>query len=117
MQNGQAISGLVERMVQDNIAAQAALLPTVQGRLYDADVQIFDTYSLFSELLDDPVPTFGAKYNVESWCHYCLTGECHLCPQPDEYMFMDDLHPTQKVHEVMAARLSEFIGLPYAPEP
>jgi phospholipase/lecithinase/hemolysin len=117
MQNGQAISGLVEMMVHDNIAAQAALLPTVQGQLYDADVQIFDTYSLFSELLDNPVPTFGVKFNVESWCHYCLTGECHLCPQPDEYMFMDDLHPTQKVHEVMAARLSEFIGLPYAPEP
>jgi phospholipase/lecithinase/hemolysin len=56
----------------------------------------------------------GEQYNIDSWCHYCLTGECHICKDPRAYMFMDDLHPTERTHEVIAEHLAEFIGLRYA---
>ena len=128
-QNGTAISKVMVELVNENNGRQNDLLPFVRRKLYDADIQLFDTHALFERLFARPEATFGAlalscfendadlgylgeTYNIDSWCHYCLTGECHLCKDPREYMFMDDVHPTERTHEVIAEHLADFIGLP-----
>lgn len=65
-QNGTAIADIMLDLVAENNERQAELLPFVRRKLYDADIQLFDTHALFSQLFADPTSTYGELLFVPS---------------------------------------------------
>lgn len=62
------------------------------------NVSFFDTNSYFVELLGPDNP-----YGFTNWTGMCLYlgATCN----PDEYVFWDEIHPTELVHEILAGAL------------
>lgn len=83
------------------------------------NIQLYDTYSLFNDLLTNP-----AKYQLSNTTQSCLnintdssinylkaqTVRLH-CRDPDVFVFWDTLHPTTHVHKVMADAVTRFAEL------
>ncbi|GGY17757.1 SGNH/GDSL hydrolase family protein [Paludibacterium paludis] len=77
-----------------------------------ADIRLFDTYSVFGDLLDRP-GAYGID-NVRDACLNIPAGaslsylDAHplnaFC-RPDRFAFWDNLHPTRRVHEWLAAKV------------
>jgi phospholipase/lecithinase/hemolysin len=60
----------------------------------------FDYYSLFEEVRADP-GAFGFRNSVNPACLNCATVNQTLVPNPDEYFFWDDVHPTGAAHRLI----------------
>ena len=75
------------------------------------DLHLIDTYALVDEAVADPA-LFGLT-NVTSPC--LPPGSTTPCATPDQYLFWDDLHPTETGHLVLAAVALADVGL--VPEP
>lgn len=58
-QHGETISKLMVELVSENNGRQEELLPFVRRKLYDADIQLFDTHALFERILAHPEDTYG----------------------------------------------------------
>jgi hypothetical protein len=58
-QHGETISKLMVELVSENNGRQEELLPFVRRKLYDADIQLFDTHALFERILAHPESTYG----------------------------------------------------------
>ena len=75
------------------------------------DLHLIDTYALVDEAVADPA-LFGLT-NVTSPC--LPPGSTTPCAMPDQYLFWDDLHPTETGHLVLADVALADVGL--VPEP
>jgi GDSL-like Lipase/Acylhydrolase len=75
------------------------------------DLHLIDTYALVAEAVADPA-LFGLT-NVTSPC--LPPGSTTPCTTPDQYLFWDDLHPTETGHLVLADVALADVGL--VPEP
>lgn len=76
-----------------NLAAQLALLDSVLA----ADITYFDTDGIFQAILADPA-SFGFTNTTEQCVQNLANGLCN----PDQWMFWDGVHPTQRTHEILA---------------
>lgn len=67
------------------------------------EVQVFDTFTLFEEILADPMG-FGFK----------TTGEPAISSPGDdeEFLFWDEVHPSAAMHRVLAQRIRETTPVP-----
>jgi phospholipase/lecithinase/hemolysin len=83
-------------------AQLAASLPT--GAVY------FDTAGLLREVVANP-----AQYGLLNVTGACLDQTpLTLCSAPDQYLFWDDLHPTTRGHQILAAELAAVVPEPSA---
>lgn len=84
-------------------------LQVALNNLPGADIRIFDLYSLFGSILDDP-----ANYGLTETAVPCITPNLppYICEKPQEYLFWDGLHVTKTVHEVMASQAAETLIKP-----
>lgn len=83
-------------------------------------VFLFDAYDLFSAILDDP-QAFPGTANLKNTSTYCpayengttsMTSFNSQCSAPvNEYFWLNTLHPTYPVHEVLANQLAQMLGL------
>ncbi|MEQ9482205.1 autotransporter domain-containing protein [Coleofasciculus sp. F4-SAH-05] len=98
---------------QYNRNLNAALQTLAQNR----EVQIvpLDVNPLVNEILAEP-----ARYGITNVTEPCLNEATNtVCPNPDEYFFWDDIHPTAAVHElfgeaVLAVLISPQTVIPQA---
>lgn len=97
---GELVSGVV---AQTNAALQGSVA-TLDAWLAGVQVTFFDTSPLFDEILRDNNP-----YGFTNLTEQCLDAgaEC----DPETYVFWDDIHPTEAVHEIIAAEFSDQISV------
>lgn len=70
------------------------------------DLVQFDTYSLFNQIYFNP-----ALYGFTNVTDACFDG-ISLCATPDSYLFMDNVHPTTRTHEILGAAIVSAVPLP-----
>jgi len=80
-----------------------------------ATIDVFDTYSLFEDMYNNPTPWFNGSIPAN------VTGHCHQCPDPndftqcgigdctlaerDSYMWWDELHPSEQTGRNLAREI------------
>jgi phospholipase/lecithinase/hemolysin len=69
------------------------------------DLVQFDTYSLFNQIYFNP-----ALYGFTNVTDACFDG-ISLCATPDSYLFMDNVHPTTRTHEILGAAIVSAVPL------
>ncbi len=76
------------------------------------DVEVFDTAALFAEILAEPA-AYGLATDIDLTAETCLRGvrDC------DDYAFWDPIHPTGKVHRILAGAIGAEIGVSPVPLP
>ncbi|MGQ5524663.1 SGNH/GDSL hydrolase family protein [Chitinimonas sp. PSY-7] len=81
------------------------------------DIQLFDSYSLFNDLLNNP-----SRYGMTDTTTPCLNingssqanylgnpGPRAECRNPDAYVFWDVLHPTTRIHQLLSEHITPFV--------
>ncbi len=94
----------------------ATMLDTVQANNPAVTMFRLDVAAFFSQLLTDPA-LFGLTNVTDSAAPGLEPGATSyntslLVPNPNEYMFWDDLHPTKTVHAILAQRALDLFRLP-----
>lgn len=71
--------------------------------LPDSSITLFDTNELISDVIQNP-----ADYAITNTSAPCLSFRTlidPICSRPDEYVFWDSIHPTRKIHSILAERV------------
>jgi phospholipase/lecithinase/hemolysin len=85
--------------LSDHLDQLGALYPTTT-------IFQFDTFSLFNKILDDP-----ASYGFSNAVDACVLLP-DVCADATGYLFWDDFHPTNKVHQIFASAMASAVPLP-----
>lgn len=100
----------------------ATLVTELQEKYKDkkVNIQLFDIYGVFNDILNNKN---GSMKNVEESCldlptdavdNYLIPKNLRSnCTDPDSYVFWDLLHPTTRVHKVLADKAYCFIKSKY----
>lgn len=81
----------------DGLSQAIATLPPVCGE----SIQVFDSYRMLNDVYASP----GA-YGLTNVTEACLS-DSGICPNPDEYLFWDDVHPTTATHEIFSGLIRQ----------
>ncbi|MDE1713910.1 SGNH/GDSL hydrolase family protein (plasmid) [Chromobacterium amazonense] len=95
-----------------------AVLAASLNQQYGANIQVFDSYALFNDLLTNP-----GKYQVSNTTQSCLNintdsalnymqGQSPRanCGNADAFVFWDTLHPTTHTHLLLGNAVADFLG-------
>ena len=78
-----------------------ALQTTLAG--FFPDVEVFDTFTLLNQVVADP-----GSFGLTDATTPCFDADAlTVCPNPEEYMFWDTVHPTTAGHEIISNALYE----------
>ena len=80
-------------------------LNSLHGGFPTLDLVQFDTYSLFNRIYANP-----ALYGFSNVTNACFDG-VSLCADPGSYLFMDNVHPTTRTHEIFGAAIVSAVPL------
>lgn len=80
-------------------------LNSLQAANPTLDLVQFDTYSLFNQIYANP-----ALYGFSNVTEACFDG-ITACANPDSYLFMDNVHPTTRTHEIFGAAIVSAVPL------
>lgn len=114
--------GLVSTRDEFNTLSQqynsdlAAMLDTVQDNHPAVTLYRFDVSTIFGQLLANPA-LFGLANATDPAAPGLALGATSydtnlIAPNPNEYVFWDDLHPTTAVHSILAQRALDLFRLP-----
>lgn len=78
---------------------------------YDLNIYDLDVSSLFASAIAQP-----AKYGFTNVTDACLT-DTSICSNPNEYLFWDELHPTNTGHKLIGELASSRLSAQPVPEP
>ena len=72
--------------------------------------RLFDAEALVASAAADPA-AFGFTNTTDS-CLSALSPVPTVCPNPDEYIYWDDVHPTSAAHQTLGQRSLAVIAVP-----
>ncbi|KAJ1721197.1 hypothetical protein LPJ53_004250 [Coemansia erecta] len=77
----------------------------------DIEISVVDTYSIVYSIITKLLPDLKIKHGPGS---SCVTRDAELnavsyCTNPDEFFFMDDLHPTRLVHKLVGYTITKIL--------
>lgn len=78
---------------------------------YDINIYDLDVNSLFASAIAEPT-----KYGFTNVTDACLS-DTGICSNPDEYLFWDELHPTDAGHRIIGEVASSRLQAEPVPEP
>lgn len=78
---------------------------------YDINIYDLDVSSLFADAISQPT-----KYGFTNVTDACLT-DTGICSNPDEYLFWDELHPTDAGHRIIGEVAVSRLQAEPVPEP
>lgn len=78
---------------------------------YGIDIYDLDVSSLFGSAIAQP-----AKYGFTNVTDACLT-DTGICSNPNQYLFWDELHPTDAAHKIIGELASSSLEAEPVPEP
>lgn len=94
-------SGFSTQLTALSVAFNRALKNGLAVR--DLRVTVVDIFRLFHEIVDHP-----AEFGFTDVTTACLDLDpFSLCPNPDEHLFWDAVHPTTRGHEILADRIHD----------
>jgi phospholipase/lecithinase/hemolysin len=76
------------------------MIQSFAGEPFNMNVSVVDFFAFFNGILAAP-EAFGLT-NVTDSCVTFGVIDGALCKNRDEYLFWDPLHPTRKMHALMA---------------
>ncbi|KAL4884282.1 SGNH hydrolase [Aspergillus karnatakaensis] len=82
----------------------------IADRYPGAQLAVMDTYGLISEIYNNPIGYLDAPANVTGFLNHCTEGgvSCQQRPNAGSYLWFDALHPSERVHEILA---KEFVSV------
>lgn len=86
------------------------LAPMIQSFAGDMNISVVDFFAFFSGILAAP-EAFGLTNVTESCVTFGVTKGA-FCKKRDEYLFWDPLHPTRKMHALMAEEALALLPVP-----
>lgn len=117
-ERSEAEKNLLSNEVRELNRQLTTLVSHFQTLYPNVKIALFDTYNLFEEITTNP-----AKYNIRNTDTSCLRMEIDskenylvwlpardICDNPDQFVFWDILHPTTRVHQLVAEKITQFIN-------
>ena len=75
-----------------------------------ASIRVFDLYSLINDIL---IGNTSSTLNIVDQCWRMRDGVLLAnCSNPEHYMFIDELHLTSTIHQMIATRFLQFLSSP-----
>ncbi|KAI9299810.1 hypothetical protein BJ944DRAFT_276367, partial [Cunninghamella echinulata] len=71
-------------------------------------IELIDAYSIFDKIITNP-NDYGFE-NVNEYCNDWKNPEGNNCLPIDKYFWLNDLHPTTKVHSIFANELTSILS-------
>jgi hypothetical protein len=111
------VAGIANQMGQlvsaanDGFKNKAEAIMTEGKRYPEAQLALFDTWSLFHDIYNNPSTYLNGTtpLNVTSSVVQCFRdGQCTRSSSPDSYLWFDDLHPSEQADRVVA---KEFLNV------
>jgi outer membrane lipase/esterase len=103
------ISTRFTNLSQGYNARLAELIEKYKQKYPDAEFIVFDTYGFLMAAIDS-AGHGGFNYTKERCNPNSYTGSSlQICPNPEEYVFWDGVHPTARAHQVLAAKMYEAV--------
>lgn len=97
-----------------NDALENILIPSLEAAGLDLDITYFDVNAALLGVLADP----GA-YGITNTTEGCLVFDptkldplVSLCSNPDEYLFWDSVHPTDRIHNILGNQFAAAVPEP-----
>jgi len=89
-------------IAQYNLALEATLdqLPQACAET----IEVFDAYEALHTLVEAP-GEFGFSNVTDACLNGSIPDDFTVCPNPDEYLFWDGVHPTTRTHEIFAGMI------------
>jgi phospholipase/lecithinase/hemolysin len=77
----------------------------------------YDTFGFLRDAVSDPGPLGLTNTTAPCLSNFYVTGPLgpgpvSTCPNPDQYLFWDIVHPTARTHEILAAEMRALIPVP-----
>ncbi|CAF1478049.1 unnamed protein product [Adineta ricciae] len=88
-------------------------LTTIQQNNTQAVLNLFDIHSLITKVVTSKSEYF-VNTTANCWNAVNATTIVKLCDNPDRYVFVDTIHFTSRVHELIADALRPFLLTSYA---
>lgn len=110
----QALATRIAETFNAGLDAIVQGLPTLTG-VADLDLMRFDTFGFLPAVIAD-----AAAYGFSNTTEACLIGVFvapptapgTLCPDPDQYVFWDQIHPSAAMHQLFAQGMYETVPEP-----
>ncbi|CAK7275399.1 hypothetical protein SEPCBS119000_006674 [Sporothrix epigloea] len=84
----------------------------VKKRWSGSTVTIFNTHQLLTDIYNNPSAYLTAPVNATGWYHHCTSAGCTTPANTtlDNFMFYDDLHPSNKTDSIIAANFIQAVN-------
>ncbi|KAF8523199.1 hypothetical protein JB92DRAFT_3110169 [Gautieria morchelliformis] len=105
-QPGAFLSAFMTQVVSANNALQALQLQDLQKSLHGSDIQIFPTFDFYAQRVANPKAFLGPNGTSTGFCNTNLGP----CPDPQDFLFWDSLHPGLVANNQLAAAVVAFLN-------
>ena len=94
-------SEVLSQLTHKHNSQLANALKNLQQQLKsESNIIYYDVNDLFNRVMNEPT-----KFGFLNVMNTCLNGELSqymVCPNPDKYLFWDDIHPSTAAHKLLA---------------
>jgi phospholipase/lecithinase/hemolysin len=103
-------SRLTQRAEEFNSLLSSAF-DGVRSTLQEVTIFEFDYFSFFEKVTANPAE-FGFSNVLDPACRNCVSANRTVVPNPDEYFFWDDVHPTAAAHRLIGDATYAILAVP-----
>jgi thermolabile hemolysin len=121
--NSQLDKAKIAAQVLDYDTKLASYIETLKSKYHNQiNIEVFNTAASFNQIINAP-SQYGLtnttdsclNLNTDSSGNYLKAQKVRTnCSSPDSFMFWDNLHPTAKMHEILASEVDKFIHNKYS---